>query len=517
MKKTLLTLTLFALGTWITFAQSPEKATLSVHVNEGEHTISKHIYGHFSEHLGRCIYGGIWVGEESDVPNIQGYRKDVFDALKNLDIPNLRWPGGCFADEYHWKDGIGPREDRPEMINTHWGGVVEDNSFGTHEFLDFCKLLGTEPVICGNVGSGTVEEMSDWVEYINFDGKSPLTDQRRANGQDEAWGIKYWGVGNESWGCGGNMTPEYYANEYRRYATYARNYGENRLYKIAGGANSWDLGWTEVLMKNIPLRMMNGISLHYYTVPNTWQKKGSATDFDEREYFITLKKAADMENLVSQHSTIMDKYDKDKRVALVVDEWGTWYDVEPGTNPGFLYQQNTLRDALTSGLTLNIFNNHADRVKMANIAQTVNVLQAVILTNETSLVLTPTYHVFDLYKPHKEAKMLPYSLNSPDYKQEDESLSSLSVSCSRSDDGTVNITLVNIDPSNAMELETMLPGMDAKKVSGKIITSGQINDRNTFEQTDKVGIAEFKEAKISKGKIVAKIPAKSVVLLQVRE
>jgi alpha-N-arabinofuranosidase len=517
MKKALLTLTLLALGTYAIFAQAPQKATLSVHVNEGEHTISKHIYGHFSEHLGRCIYGGIWVGEDAEIPNIQGYRKDVFDALKNLDIPNLRWPGGCFADEYHWKDGIGPREDRPEMINTHWGGVVEDNSFGTHEFLDFCKLLGTEPVICGNVGSGTVEEMSDWVEYINFDGKSPLTDQRRANGQDEAWGIKYWGVGNESWGCGGNMTPEYYANEYRRYATYARNYGEHRLYKIAGGANSWDLDWTEVLMKNIPLRMMNGISLHYYTVPNTWQKKGSATDFDEKEYFITLKKAADMENLVSQHSTIMDKYDKDKRVALVVDEWGTWYDVEPGTNPGFLYQQNTLRDALTSGLTLNIFNNHADRVKMANIAQTVNVLQAVILTNETSLVLTPTYHVFDLYKPHKEAKMLPYSLNSPDYKQEAESLSALSVSCSRSENGTVNITLVNIDPANTMDLETMLPGMDAKKVTGKIITSDQINDRNTFDETGKVVISAYDDAKISKGKIVAKIPAKSVVLLQVTE
>ena len=497
------------------YAQGSRNATLTVHVNEEKNKISKHIYGHFSEHLGRCIYGGIWVGEDSEIPNIQGYRKDVFDALKNLDIPNLRWPGGCFADEYHWKDGIGPREGRPEMINTHWGGVVEDNSFGTHEFLNFCELLGTEPVICGNVGSGTVEEMSDWVEYINFDGKSPLTEQRRENGRENSWGIKYWGVGNESWGCGGNMTPEYYANEYRRYATYARNYGDNRLYKIAGGANSWDLKWTETLMKNIPLRMMNGISLHYYTVPNTWQKKGSATDFDEQEYFITLKKAGDMENLVSQHSTIMDKYDKDKRVALVVDEWGTWYDVEPGTNPGFLYQQNTLRDALTSGLTLNIFNNHSDRVRMANIAQTVNVLQAVILTNETSLVLTPTYHVFDLYQPHKEASMLPYHLESPEYSLDDESLTSLSVSCSKSENGTVNITIVNIDPVNALELETNLPGMDAKKVVGKIITSDKINDRNTFEQTDKVVIAGFDDAKISKGKIAANIPAKSVVLLQV--
>lgn len=515
MKKTLLfflaCLAIFSLS----YGQSAKKATLSVLVNEGEHTINKHIYGHFSEHLGRCIYGGIWVGEDAEIPNIKGYRKDVFEALKKLNIPNLRWPGGCFADEYHWMDGIGPRKDRPEMINTHWGGVVEDNSFGTHEFLDFCELLGTEPVICGNVGSGTIEEMADWVEYINFDGKSPMADMRRNNGRDKSWGIKYWGVGNESWGCGGNMTAEYYANEYRRYATYARNYGENRLYKIAGGANSWDLNWTEVLMKNIPLNMMNGISLHYYTVPNTWQNKGSATAFDEKDYFVTLKKAGEMDDLISQHSTIMDKYDKDKRVALVVDEWGTWYDVEPGTNPGFLYQQNSLRDALTCGMTLNIFNNHADRVKMANIAQTVNVLQAVILTNETSLVLTPTYHVFDLYQPHMNSTLLPNFLRGPKYSYDGQEMDALSVSSSKGENGIINITIVNIDPVNAIDLDCDLPGMDAKSVSGKIVSASKINDHNTFEQPDKVKIADYKGAKVSKGKISASIPAKSVVLLQV--
>jgi len=511
MKKLLITTFLFITAS----SMIAQEASLTILANEGEHTISKHIYGHFSEHLGRCIYGGIWVGEDSDIPNIQGYRKDVFDALKNLNIPNLRWPGGCFADEYHWKDGIGPRADRPEMINTHWGGVVEDNSFGTHEFLNFCELLGTEPVICGNVGSGTVEEMSDWVEYINFDGKSPLTEQRKTNGREKSWGIKYWGVGNESWGCGGNMTAEFYADQYRRYATYARNYGDNRLYKIAGGANSWDLNWTEVLMKNIPLRMMDGISLHYYTVPHSWSKKGPATGFDEEEYFITTKKAGDMDRLIQQHSTIMDKYDKDKRIALVVDEWGNWFDVEPGTNPGFLYQQNTLRDALTAGMTLNIFNNHADRVRMANIAQTVNVLQAIILTNNDGLVLTPTYHVFDLYKPHMDALLLPSHLKSPSYTLGDDTQQALSVSASKAKDGTVNLTIVNIDPKNDISMSCNVVGLDAKSVMGKFISSGKFNDFNSFDDPDLVGISDFKSAKVSKGMISATIPAKSVVLLQV--
>lgn len=515
MKKISLTIAILLYCLFNLHAQNTNTAQLIVHANEGKTTISKHIYGHFSEHLGRCIYGGIWVGEDSEIPNIQGYRKDVFEALKKLNIPNLRWPGGCFADEYHWNDGIGPRENRPEMINTHWGGVVEDNSFGTHEFLDFCKLLETEPYICGNVGSGSVEEMSDWVEYINFEGKSPMADLRRENGKEESWGVKYWGVGNESWGCGGNMTPEYYANEYRRYATYARNYGKNRLYKVAGGANSWDLKWTEVLMKNIPNRMMDGISLHYYTVPNTWSKKGSATEFNEKDYFTTLKKAARMEELISQHSTIMDKYDKDKRIGLIVDEWGTWYDVEPGTNPGFLYQQNSIRDALSAGMTLNIFNNHAERVKMANIAQTVNVLQAVILTDETRMVLTPTYHVFDLYQPHMEALLLPYHLESADYIIDGDAQPSVSASCSKSEDGTINITLVNIDPNNPIQLSCDVVGMDAKKVTGKIITAKNMNDHNTFDDPDKVVISDFKDFKIAKGKIEAVLPAKSVVLIQV--
>ena len=352
-----------------------EKATLVVKGNQAEYEISRHIYGHFAEHLGHCIYGGIWVGPESSIPNTDGYRNDIVAALKEIQIPNLRWPGGCFADEYHWRDGIGPRESRPKMVNTHWGGVVEDNSFGTHEFLNFCELLGTEPYICGNLGSGTVEEMSKWVEYITFDGESPMANLRKENGREKPWSVKFWGVGNENWGCGGNMTAQFYSDQYRRYATYCRNYGDNRLMKIAGGPNGGDVNWTETLMKNIGTGRMWGLSMHYYTVPKGWGPggKGSATDFDEEEYMITMQKSLQMDELIRRHTEVMDMYDPKKKVALCVDEWGAWYDVEPGTNPGFLYQQNTLRDALLCASILNIFHHHCDRVRMANIAQMVNV------------------------------------------------------------------------------------------------------------------------------------------------
>ena len=326
------------------------KMILNADIKKGK--INKNIYGHFAEHLGRCIYEGIWVGENSSIPNIKGFRSDVIEALKKIKIPVLRWPGGCFADEYHWTDGIGPKEARPCMVNTHWGGVIENNHFGTHEFLEFCELIGAEPYICGNVGSGTVREMQQWVEYITFDGKSPMTELRKANGRSEPWRLKYFGVGNENWGCGGNMRAEYYADQYRRYATYVRNFGDNKVYKIAGGASVDDYHWTEVLMREAG-KQMDGLSLHYYTrVSKDWSIQGSATEFEEDEWFSVMQNALYMEELVTKHSNIMDKYDPEKKVGLIVDEWGTWFAVEPGTNPGFLYQQNTLRDALVAGIHL---------------------------------------------------------------------------------------------------------------------------------------------------------------------
>ena len=488
---------------------------LIIEADQGKQTINRQIYGHFSEHLGRCIYGGYWVGEESSVPNTRGIRNDVVNALKDIRIPNLRWPGGCFADEYHWMDGIGPRENRAKMINTHWGGVVEDNSFGTHEFLDLCEQLGTEPYISANVGSGTVEEMSKWIEYVTFDGESPMANLRRQNGREEPWKVKYWGIGNESWGCGGNMRPEYYADLYRHYATYARNYGENHIYKIGCGANGDDYNWTETVMQNAG-RHMQGLSLHYYTVTKNWSDKGSATDFDEAEYFTTIEKTLFMDELITKHARIMDRYDPQKRVGMIIDEWGTWYNVEPGTNPGFLYQQNTMRDAIVAGINLNIFNRHSDRVQMANLAQTVNVLQAVILTDEEKMVLTPTYWVFYLYKVHQDATLLPISFISNKYRQGDREIDAVSVSASKDAEGRIHITLVNTDPNNEQRISTQLVGASVKNIAGQMLTADKINDYNHIGQPSKVSVKEFKGASLTGSNLSVVLPSKSVVMLELK-
>jgi alpha-N-arabinofuranosidase len=490
------------------------KASIIIQADLGKYTISRHIYGHFSEHLGHCIYGGYWVGENSPIPNTRGIRKDVVNALKEIQIPNLRWPGGCFADEYHWKDGIGPRNLRPKMVNTHWGGVTEDNSFGTHEFMDLCEQLGTEPYICGNVGSGSVEEMSKWVEYLTFDGISPMADLRRQNGRDKAWKVQYWAVGNENWGCGGNMTPEFYSDQYKRYATFCRDYGENHLMKVAGGSNSADYNWTEILMQKIPSWQMWGISLHYYTTD--WWNKGPATNFTEKQYFETLQRCLEIPKVIDRHMTIMDRYDPEKKVALVVDEWGTWFNVEPGTNPGFLFQQNTLRDAFVAGIHLNEFNKRCDRIKMANIAQTINVLQALIFTQDEKMLLTPTYHVFNLYKVHHEALLLPTSLTCGDYELEGKKLPALNVSASKDKNGLIHVTVVNIDPLNGFALKIDLRGVDAKDITGKILTAPEITAFNTFESPDAVKPAEFNKASIGKDGISVPIPAKSIVVLEIK-
>src|ERR1700744_32170 len=367
--------------------------SLSATDNPASPVISKYIYSHFAEHLGRGIYGGFFVGDTSKIPNTNGVRNDVIDALKKMKIPALRWPGGCFADTYHWKDGVGPKEKRPAIINKWWGGTVEDNSFGTNEFLNMCEVLGADPYISGNVGSGTVQELSDWVNYVSSDSKNPMSDLRKANGRDKPWNVKFWGIGNEAWGCGGNMTPEYYANEFRKYSTFMTSWNnDNKIYRVASGANVDDYNWTETLMKNIPKGLIEGIALHHYAIID-WSHKSSATKFSKEEYFKTMQRTLFMDTLVTKHSAILDKYDPQKKVGLIVDEWGGWYDVEPGTNPGFLYQQNSMRDAMIAGSTLNIFNNHCDRVRMANLAQCINVLQSVILTQGDKMILTPTYYV----------------------------------------------------------------------------------------------------------------------------
>ena len=491
---------------------------ITINADLGRQTISRHIYGHFAEHLGRCIYGGIWVGEVSPIPNVRGIRRDVVDALRGMGIPNLRWPGGCFADEYHWMDGIGPRSRRPTMVNTHWGGVTENNHFGTHEFFELCEQLGCEPYICGNVGSGTVHEMQQWVEYITFDGVSPMADLRRQHGRAEPWRMKYWGVGNENWGCGGNMRAEVYADEYRRYQTYVRNFGDNQIYKVACGPRNEDYHWTETLMKNTRTPrgfLMHGLSLHYYTPDGPYRLQQSATQFGEADWMFILRSAARMDELIANHAAIMDQFDPGRQVGLIVDEWGTWYAVEPGTNPRFLYQQNSLRDALVASLTLDIFNRHAGRVHMANIAQTVNVLQAVILTEEGSdrLLLTPTYHVFEMYKVHQDATLLPLDLRCDDYVHGDSRLPGLSASASRDAAGRVHLSLSNLNPHQAASVTVEVRGMPVQSVAGRVLTAGPMTAHNTFDAPDQVRPQPFDGATLDGALVQIQLPAKSVVVL----
>ena len=484
---------------------------VAVHETETGPVIPKEIYGQFSEHLGRCIYEGIWVGPDSSIPNVDGYRTDVLEALKALKVPVLRWPGGCFADEYHWQDGIGPRENRPHLINSNWGGTLEDNSFGTHEFLNLCEMLGAEPYISGNVGSGSVEEMAKWVEYMTAKGGT-MAEKRAANGRKEPWKIKYLGVGNESWGCGGNMTPEFYSDQYRRYATYCRDYDGNRLYKVASGASDYDYNWTKVLMEKVG-RQADAVSLHYYSIID-WNHKGSATDFTDGEYYDIIAKALEIEEVLRNHEHIMDTYDPERHIDLLLDEWGTWFDVEPGTNPGHLFQQNSMRDALVAALSLNIFNKHTDRLKMANIAQIVNVLQSMVLTSGDKMLLTPTYHVFRMFNGHQDAVAVPVdfacdTLQSPSGRL----YSTLSVSASRMKEGGLLVTLANPRLDQEQQITLELDALRPKFVKGEILHEKDIRAHNTFEQPEKVTPKAFKSFKINGNKVTLTLPPASVVAL----
>ncbi len=485
--------------------------------------IEPEVYGHFSEHLGRCIYEGIYVGENSEIPNVNGMRTDVVEALKELKVPVLRWPGGCFADEYHWMDGIGPKESRKKMINTHWGGVVEDNSFGTHEYMELCHQLGCKTYVNGNLGSGTVQEMSEWVEYMTFNGVSPMAELRKQNGHEKPWKVDFFGVGNENWGCGGNMTPEYYANEYRRYQTYVRNYDKKvkPIQKVCCGANVDDYDWTRGVMKtcfypekkeNHSHGMMDFLSLHYYVHPEGWRIKGSATKFDETVWYKTMYKAAKMDELVTRHGTIMDEFDPEKKVGLSVDEWGAWYTNEPGTNPGFLYQQNTIRDALIAGITLNIFNKHCDRVKMAALAQMVNVLQAVILTEGDEMIKTPTYHVMHMYRYHQGAQLLESSLSGTEMiGVRDWKVKKVTESASMDDEGVITVTLGNLSISDSETVDVQLAESGYTVKEARIVAGDDMHNHNTFEEPEKVVEADFTDYRMTDNGLTLNLPVNSMV------
>jgi alpha-L-arabinofuranosidase len=481
--------------------------------------IDRHIYGHFSEHLGRCVYGGYWVGEDSAIPNVHGIRTDIIDAMKAIKVPNIRWPGGCFADDYHWMDGIGPKEDRSPMINTHWGGTLENNHFGTHEFMELCERVGCEPYICGNVGSGTVREMRDWVEYITDNGNSPMAQLRRKNGRDKAWGINFFGIGNENWGCGGFMKADYYANEFRRYATYVKNYagmGETNwwqtppLIKIAGGANAENLDWTETLIREAG-QLMGGLSVHCYVKPG---EESSGTVFSKNSWYETAVNTYEKEPLFKQNMSIMDYYDPEKKVAMAVDEWGIWVDNEPDTNNAFLFQQNTMRSAMSAALMLHIFQKYSDRIRLCNLAQTINVLQSIILTEGTKMVKTPTYHVFDLFKGHQDAYYLPVSwAEKPETIQK--GLPNVDISASSSADGHVYLTLVNLSAENRASITLNFADKSAAEARGRYI-SGEVTAHNTFEDPNAVQIKELGAIPIAAGEATVDLPPCAIAAVEIK-
>lgn len=489
---------------------------VSIATNDPGATIHRNIYGQFMEHLGRGIYEGIWVGEDSKIPNTKGYRKDVLKALKELKVPLLRWPGGCFADEYHWQDAVGPREQRSKTVNTTWGGVIDDNAFGTHEFMDLAEMLGAEVYINANLGTGSPREMAAWLEYMTSDSDSTLANLRRANGREKPWKVHYFAIGNESWGCGGTMRPGYYADLYKHWASFAKTPADNKPIMIASGGHTDQTEWTETLMKEVPVTWsvrMNAISHHYYTLPTgNWDKHGAALNFSEQEWFSTLWQTLRIEGFIQQNIAIMDKYDPEKKVGFYVDEWGTWFDTEQGDNPGFLFQQNSLRDALVAALNLNIFHKYAERVQMTNIAQMVNVLQAMILTDKEKMILTPTYHVFKMYIPFQDATSLPVTISGSDeYSVGDRSVPGLSASAAIAKNGKTYLALSNLHPTQAKAV--MVDAGNAKRAKGQLLTAAEMDAHNTFKNPHSLEPRKI-SYKAENGKLVLQLPAKSVMVVQ---
>ncbi len=498
-------------------AEGDRPATATLAGDKPGPVMHRNVFGQFAEHLGTGIYGGIWVGSNSRIPNDGGYRRDVLTALKAINVPMVRWPGGCFADEYHWRDGIGPRAKRPVKVNTNWGGVTEDNSFGTHEFMGFVEKLGAEAYVSANLGSAPPAETAQWVEYLTAPADTTvLAKERAANGRAAPWKVEYLGIGNELWGCGGNMRAEFAADLTNQYAQFAKSTNGPML-KIASGPSDSNYAWTEAFMK-ISARHINGLALHYYTRPREkrWEDKGPALGFPEREWASTVAHTLQMEEFITKHSAIMDKYDPQKKVMLAVDEWGTWYDPTPGSNPGFLQQQNSLRDAVVAGLNLNIFAHHADRVKMAAIAQLVNVLQAMLLTDGAKMVKTPTYHVFDMYQPWMDATVLPIKVESPYYYNAEFAVKAVSASAVRDKNGQVHVALVNLDPNRPMPISVAMTGVQATSATGRILTADAMDAHNSFERPDTLVPAAFDGARITGGTLSVTLPAKSVVVLALR-
>ena len=496
-------------------AEAPVAVSVTIRADQPGAVINPNVYGQFAEHLGAGIYGGVWVGEKSDIPNTHGYRNDVIQALKDLHVPVVRWPGGCFADEYHWRDGIGERAKRPVKVNTHWGGVPETNEFGTHEFMTFAEMIGTKVYISGNVGSGSPQEMADWMEYLTSDTVSTLANERRKNGRDKPWDVQFFGIGNETWGCGGNMTPEWYSNLFRQYATFVKAPRGKRPKIVASGGHDAGTQWAEVLTTNIK-RDLDAISHHYYTIPSSdWRKKGNSLGFGESEWISTLQNTMKIDEYITNNEAILDKNDPDGKTSFFVDEWGTWYSPEPGREEGFLYQQNSLRDALVAGLNFNIFHRHAKRVQMTNIAQMVNVLQAMILTDGPKMALTPTYHAFQMYIPFQGATFLPTEITTPNYSLGGNTVPAVSVTAARDSEGKLVYALVNLDPNREALVTTRVNGATATGALGRVLTSKTMDAHNTPDTPEVIAPVKISATRAKDG-IVLRLPAKSLTVVRVQ-
>jgi len=507
------------------FGAQSAPVRVQVEANQAGPKISRDIFGQFAEHLGSGIYDGIWVGPDSSIPNVRGIRSDVVGALRAIHVPNVRWPGGCFGDNYHWRNGIGPRAKRPATLNPDWGGVIEPNSFGTEEYFDFLDQIGTDAFISENVGSGTVEEAADWFEYMTSDKPTTLAKSRAANGHPAPYRVKYLGLGNESWGCGGAMSPAHYVEEMKRFARFTRNYNPaqqapaSSMKRIAVGWDSGTSDYTDAVMKAWKDRVwswdLEGVSLHNYTIPNSWEKKGPSFAFGEDEYAKAIRATLNMKDLIARQSAIMDKYDPDKKIGLYVDEWGIWTDPNPGSNPGFLQQQNTLRDGIIAALNLDIFMRNADRVRGANIAQMVNVLQAMILTAGPRMLLTPTYHVHRMYVPFQDATLIPVSFDAGTYAYGDIRLPAVDVVAARDLSGRLWLALVNVDPNRAADIDVSIQGLAARSATGEVLTAATVASHNSFERPNQVAPRPF-SGRASGGQLLFKLPQKSVAVVEVR-
>jgi alpha-N-arabinofuranosidase len=501
-------------------ARDGEPIRLPIDASKTGPKIDRNIFGQFAEHLGRGIYEGVWVGADSKIPNTRGIRNDVVAALKALRVPNVRWPGGCFADEYHWRNGIGPSAQRPPTLNPNWGGVIEPNTFGTHEFMDFAEQIGADAYLSINVGSGTPQEAADWLEYMTTSQPTALAKQRAANGHPAPFKVAFLGIGNESWGCGGSMSADYYVSQLKIYARYARNFNAAQpMRRIAVGPDGEKTEYTEAVMKawkdHTWAWNMEGLSLHFYTL-GKWPPSYSSTGFGEKEYVALLKDTQRMDALIRAHGAIMDKYDPEKTISLVVDEWGAWLAPTPGTNPAFLEQQNSQRDAVIAALNIHTFVRHADRVRMANIAQMVNVLQAMIFTNQEKLVLTPTYHVFHMYVPFQDATSVPVELSSSSFARGDISLPRVDAIAARDTNGKLWVAITNLDPARAAQVDLAVAGSSATRARGTTLAAPKLDSVNTFDSPTLVTPRPY-SAKGSRGKIPVELAPASVTVVALEE